>query len=160
MATCAHCGAALAEGAKFCSACGTSAGTNRGAGPAGTTSSTFAGIAPNLAALLSYILWPVACILFLLLEPYSKDKFVRFHSFQALFFGLASAGIAIALSPVTTILGLIPVLGVILNFLLWAVYIVGLFGLVIFLMYKAFIGERFLLPWIGPLAVQRAEKSS
>ena len=75
MATCSNCGAALPDGAKFCSTCGTGVGTNSEA------SGTFAGIAPHFAALLCYILWPVACLLFLILEPYSKDTFVRFHAF-------------------------------------------------------------------------------
>ncbi|HVA00556.1 MAG TPA: hypothetical protein VMV34_02775 [Terriglobia bacterium] len=119
-------------------------------------SATGTGIASNIVALLCYIFWPIICVLFLILEPYNKDKFVRFHAFQALFLGLFSIGLAIGLVILTTILALIPVLGWILNFLVWIAYAVGIFGLVIFLMYKAYNGEEYMVPWVGKLAAQQA----
>lgn len=132
MTTCAKCGATLADNANFCVSCGARVGASQTVATGGATGT---GIPPNIAALLCYILWPVACILFLVLDPYRRDKFVRFHAYQALYLGLVGAGVAIALSIVTVIL-----------------------GLVIFLMYKAYSGERYWVPGVGKLAAQKAEK--
>jgi uncharacterized membrane protein len=155
MAACAKCGALVSEDARYCPACGSAAHAPT------PENASFApgrpGLTPNVAALLSYLLWPVACLLFLLLEPYNKNRFVRFHAFQAFFLGLAGGAVGLVLLVVTTLLAAVPLLGWLLDFLLWAAFVAGFFGLVIFLMYKAYNGERYSLPWIGNLAAQQAE---
>ncbi|HUZ46387.1 MAG TPA: zinc-ribbon domain-containing protein [Terriglobia bacterium] len=153
MATCAKCGAALPDHANFCASCGARAGTSQ----VGTTAGA-AEIPSNIAALLCYIFWPVTSALFLILGPYRTDKFVRFHAYQALYLGLFGIGLGIALRIPTTILKLIPVLGGILNFLIWMVYGAGIFGLVIFVVLKAYRGEEYRIPVIGMLAAKKAEK--
>ena len=153
MATCAKCGADLPVHANFCASCGARAATSQ----AGTTAGA-AEIPSNIAALLCYILWPVACVLFLILGPYRTDKFVRFHAYQALYLGLFGIGLGIALRIPTTILKLIPVLGGIMNFLIWIVYGASIFGLLIFVIVKAYRGEQYRIPVIGILAAQKAEK--
>ncbi len=159
MATCGKCGAALANDAVFCSSCGSPARASAGTTPAGAASGlSLPGIASNVAGLLCYILWPVACIFFLIFGPYNKDKFVRFHAFQSLFLGLVAMGVAFALGIMTSILALIPVIGWILDTLVWTVYGAGLLGLAIFLIYKAYNGERYRVPVIGDRAAQQAEK--
>ena len=115
------------------------------------------GIAYNVAGLLCYILWPVACIIFLLVGPYNRNRFVRFHAFQAAFLGLAGILVAMALLIVTSILSLIPLLGWLMSSLVWMVYGTGLLVLAIVLMYKAYNGEQYRLPVIGELAVRQAE---
>lgn len=159
MATCAKCGATIGENAMFCGSCGTGVAAV-GETPQTVTSAGAAGsgISSNVAALLSYILWPIVCILFLVLAPYNKDKFVRFHAFQALFLGLAGIGLWIILLILTAILGVIPVIGWVLGLLLWLVFGLGMLGLVIFLMYKAYNGVRYVVPLIGSLAAQKSEK--
>jgi uncharacterized membrane protein len=157
MATCAKCGATLTDDANFCVSCGAPVRARAGAGPAETTAGA-ARLPSNIAALLCYILWPVACILFLVLDPYRRDKFVRFHAYQALYLVLVGIGLGIALRIPTTILKLIPVLGWVLNFLVWSAYGAGVFGLVLFVMYKAYRGEQYRIPLIGILAAQKAEK--
>jgi len=160
MATCTKCGAALADDAVFCSSCGSPARAGVGPSQPGAASGvSMPGIASNVAGLLCYILWPVACIFFLLLGPYNRDRFVRFHAFQSLFLGLAAIAVAMALGIMTSILALIPVIGWIMDTLAWAVYGAGLLILAIFLMYKAYNGERYRVTLIGDLAAQRAEKS-
>ena len=93
----------------------------------------------NLAAALAY-LWIMA-IIFPLLEPYNKDKFVRFHSFQALFLGLASIAGNIVLT-------VFPVLG-------WA--LVPLWSLLIVVLavvgaVKAYQNQTWRIPVIGDFA--------
>lgn len=116
------------------------------------------GIASNVAGLLCYILWPVASVFFLIFGPYNKDTFVRFHAFQGLFLGLAAIGVGIALSILTSILALIPLVGWLLSSLMWMVFGFGLLGLAISLMYKAYNGQWYRVPLIGDLAARRAGK--
>lgn len=116
------------------------------------------GIAFNVAGLLSYLLWPVACILFLLIGPYNRNRFVRFHAFQALFLGLAAIVVAVALQVMTSILALIPIIGWIAGGLLWIAYGITIVILVVMLMYKAYNGEQYGVAVIGNLARQQSEK--
>ena len=64
----------------------------------------------------------------------------------------------IAMVIISFILGMIPVVGAIVAILLWPLVSLGIFALVIFLMYKAYNEEKFMLPFIGNLAEQQAAK--
>jgi uncharacterized membrane protein len=134
---------------------GAGTGTNQPDAPSGLD---LPGIAFNVAGLLCYILWPVAPVFFLLVGPYNRNRFVRFHAFQAAFLWLGGIAVAIALQIVTSILGLIPVLGWIASGLIWIAFTITFFVLVIVMMYKAYNGEWYSLPVIGNLARQQAEK--
>jgi uncharacterized membrane protein len=159
MAACAKCGAELPADATFCNSCGSPANAGAATRRPGTTSGVnLPGIAFNVAGLLCYILWPVACILFLLVGPYNTNKFVRFHAFQAAFLGLAGIVAAIALQVLTSILALIPLLGWVVGSLVWIAYGITILVLVILLMVKAYNGERYSVPVIGDLATQQADK--
>jgi uncharacterized membrane protein len=165
MAACTKCGAPLNEGAAFCGSCGTpvaaapaATGASGGGAAAPAGSASTGGMSPNVAGLLSYILWPITSILFLVLEPYNKDKFVRFHAFQSLFFGIACFVTAIVVTILTFIIGLVPVVGWIIDILLHLVLWLGILALWIFLMYKAYNNEKFQLPVIGKIAEEQAGK--
>jgi len=146
MAFCTKCGGTIADGAAFCGACGAAQGTASAAPAAGSTAaptSAVGGLDSNIAAALAY-LW-IPAIAFLVLEPYNKDRFIRFHSFQSLAAGVVAMVIQIAL-------GLIPFLGWIIaipvSLLLLLVWLVCLF--------KAFSKAWFKLPMIGDWALQQA----
>ena len=85
------------------------------------------------------------------LDPNWKNRFVRFHSFQNIFFNLAWIVLWIALS----IIGNIPVLGW-ASLLIWP--LIGLGGLVVWvvLLLKAYQGQMFKLPVIGNMAEKQA----
>jgi len=51
----------------------------------------------NVAGALAYVTF-IPAIVFLVLEPYSKNRFIRFHSFQCLFFCGALFALGIVLS--------------------------------------------------------------
>jgi uncharacterized membrane protein len=93
----------------------------------------------------------VPAIIFLVIEPYNKSRFVRFHAFQSIFFAVAWTAIWIALSFV----GMIPVLGW-LTLLIWP--LLGLGGLVVWiiLLLKANQNQMFKLPVIGDMAEKQA----
>src|SRR3974390_3089927 len=81
MSNCGKCGANVSEGVKFCSNCG--APVNGLIIPAAGASGT--AIESNIAAVLAYVLGFITGIVFLVLEPYKHDSFVRFHAFQSIF---------------------------------------------------------------------------
>jgi len=157
MAVCAKCGATLNEGATFCGSCGQPVGAaGAPAGQVAPGAAAGTGMASNVAGLLAYILTPLTAILFLVLEPYTRDKFVRFHAFQALFLGIAAIGLSIVLTIISMILAIIPIVGWILGLILWLVFWLGLFVAWVYLMYKAYNNEKYMLPVIGKLAAQQA----
>jgi uncharacterized membrane protein len=96
------------------------------------------GLAPNVAALLSYLLGFITGIIFLVIEK--EDRFVRFHAMQST---LTFGGLF-----VINVLTFIPVLGWMIQLLLWPVSVI----LWILLMVKAYQKENFKLPIVGDLA--------
>jgi uncharacterized membrane protein len=93
----------------------------------------------------------IPAIIFLIVEPYNRSRFVRFHAFQSIFFAVAWTALWIALSFVAHI----PFLGW-LTILIWP--LVGLAGLVIWLvlLLKANQGQMWKLPVIGDMAEKQA----
>jgi len=136
---CESCGKEMGDAALFCPSCSKPV-TLPATGGAGTGARVqSAGLQSNLAGALAY-LW-ITAIIFLLVEPYNRDKFVRFHSFQALFLGLASIAGHIVLS-------VIPIIGWTLM-PLWSllVLVVALIAAV-----KAYQNQTWSIPVIGPFA--------
>src|ERR1700704_3330868 len=91
MAFCATCGAQV-EG-RFCAKCGSSVAAgapapNPMAGPAYSGPDTSA-MADNVAGALCYALGLITGILFLVLAPYNKNPYVKFHAFQSIFLCIA-----------------------------------------------------------------------
>ncbi|HKF23407.1 MAG TPA: DUF4870 domain-containing protein [Candidatus Angelobacter sp.] len=112
------------------------------------------GMSNNVAGLLCYIFGWITGLIFLLIEPYKNDKFVRFHAFQSIFFNVALIGVYILLAILGVILGFIH-LGLLL-IPLWLIVWVGILGTWIFLMVKAYGNQTFKLPIIGELAAKQA----
>jgi uncharacterized membrane protein len=108
----------------------------------------------NVASALCYFFGWLSGVLFLVLAPYNTNKTIRFHAFQSIFFNIAVIALWIVMAIVGAILGHIPVLGPILMLLIYGV--MGFFGLWLFLMYKAYNKEKFVIPVIGPLAEKQA----
>jgi uncharacterized membrane protein len=146
MAFCSECGTQVAEGVQFCTSCGKPMGARpaAAAAPAG-------GLADNVAGLLAYITI-IPAIIFLVIEPFNKNRFVRFHAFQCLF--IAATGFVIGI--VFMILGFVPFLGLLMipvSFLVW----IGFIVLVILCMVRAYQGQKFKLPVIGDMAEKQAD---
>ncbi len=141
MAFCTGCGKEVAAGAASCPNCGQAGAGGSVSAPVAASSS---GLTDNVAGALAYVTI-IPAIIFLVMEPYNKNKFIRFHAFQCLFFVLACFVLGIVLM-------FIPILGAIVGLLLW----VGEIGLWIILVLKAYQGQKFKLPVIGDLAEQQA----
>lgn len=115
--------------------------------PAGTST----GLQPNVAGALAYLFGAITGIIFLVMEK--KSPFVRFHAAQSIGIFLFFIVFGFGLGILSMALGAIPVIGVlagILFFLLSLVLGFGGFLLWLFLMYKAFQGEEWEFPLVGP----------
>ena len=143
MAFCSSCGAQIPAGASVCPAC------NRSTAPVAATGQT-SGLTDNVAGALAYVTI-IPAIVFLVLDPYNKNRFIRFHAFQCIFFAVAWCALWIVLS----IIAHIPFLGW-LTILIWP--LIGLAGFVIWmvLVLKASQGQVFKLPVIGDMAEKQA----
>jgi uncharacterized membrane protein len=100
-------------------------------------------------AALTYLLGFVTGVIFLYLEPYSQDDFVRFHARQSIIFSIACFAVNVILSVFVAILP--GALGGLLAGLQRLVDIAfAIFWL--FLMYKAYSGERYRIPELADWA--------
>jgi uncharacterized membrane protein len=138
----------MPDTAAYCPGCGRAMSLGeRAQGTAGALPETVAGA-------IAYFLLPA--IVFLLVEPYSKNRFVRFHSFQCLGVCLAAVVVGALLRVVGFLLFFIPVVG---HMLVWLVsMVVGLafFTVWAVLVVKALQGEMFKLPLVGEFAERQA----
>jgi uncharacterized membrane protein len=101
------------------------------------------GLSDNAAGALAYVTI-IPAIIFLLVEPYSKSSYVRFHSWQSIFLGIAA--FAISFINIIPILGqIIFLLGMLVLFVAWIIVLL-----------KALKGERYKLPFIGNYAEKQA----
>ncbi len=99
---------------------------------------------PKVAATIAYFGGMMSGIVFLIAEK--EDRFVRFHAMQSTITFLGVLVLHLVL------LGL-PLVGR----MLYKPFIVGVVGLWFFLMFKAFTGRTYKLPYIGDLAEQQVK---
>ena len=151
MAFCSACGAEV-SGAAFCPKCGAAQGA--AAAPAGAVAaSPTEGLDENVAGLLCYVLGWVTGLIFFLID---KRPFVRFHAIQSIGMSIALFAVYLVIGVLFTMLHFMS-----MGFLALAIYpLLGLlvFALWIFMMYKAYQHEKFMLPIIGPIAANMAGK--
>jgi len=150
MAFCPNCGTSV-DG-RFCAKCGASVGQDSaaaGVAPSSTPpppGAATSGMNDNVAGCLAYI--PIVGIIFLLIEPYNRNKAIRFHAFQGLFLLAATIAVSIVMSVIASVIwGLV--------FLMPFINLIFV-GIWIFLMFKTYSGERIVLPVIGPIAEKQA----
>jgi uncharacterized membrane protein len=174
MPVCGACGSDVGEGVKFCPKCGqpqavaaASPGGDYAAGGGGGYTSGGGGYAASAPAATSTgsndnVLGAVAyitiipAILFLVLEPYNKNRFIRFHAFQCLFLALAGFVLSIANMVLSMVMGFVPVVGWIIALVLGFGIPIGLFVVWLLAVIKAYQGQQYRLPVIGDLAAKQA----
>lgn len=174
MSFCQTCGTSLPDGSPTCTACGATHGVAAagaapgpipgaipgpipGTIPAAPLPAAGAGLTPNVAGALAYLVGAITGILFLVIDPFKNDRFVRFHAFQSIFFNLAWIAFWIVWSILGLMLsavshGLFFIIQLPINLLIS----IGGFCLWIYLMYTAYQGKTFQLPVIGALAASQA----
>jgi uncharacterized membrane protein len=112
-------------------------------------------LAENVAGMLAYFTI-IPAIVFLLIEPYNRNRFVRFHSFQCLFAAAALIVIDVALAIASSIIHLVPGIGWLITALLWPLYGLAIFALWLLLVIKAYQHEMYKLPFVGDFAEKQA----
>ena len=150
MPYCPSCGSPV-EG-RFCGKCGAPVGTPVGTAapqPPYSTAPASSGLQQNVASALCYLAGFITGIIFLVLEPYNRDKTIRFHAFHSIFLSIAWFVFWFAINLFFGIvhfgfLMLTPLIG-----LAWIV-------LWLYMMFAAYQGRKVVLPVIGPLAEQQA----
>jgi uncharacterized membrane protein len=147
---CRNCGVEVIAGAAFCPSCGRPVACE----PTSVRRAVASPRLPqNIAGALCYLASFVTGALFLALQAYRDDRFVRFHAFQATFLGVICFVAYIVISVLAEFLpGM-------LRPAVWSsrrVLGFGLALLTLLLMNKACKHERLKLPVIGELAEEQA----
>ena len=137
MAFCPSCGTQIADGATCPKCAGRAAQSTTAVVP------VTGGLTDNVAGALAYVTI-IPAIVFLMLEPFNKKRFVRFHAFQSIFFFVAWIVIGIGLS----FIGYVP--------FLWTAVRLACFVIWLILVLKAYQGQMFKLPVIGDIAEKQA----
>jgi uncharacterized membrane protein len=114
------------------------------------------GLQPNVAGLLCYVVGFITGIVFLAIAPYNQNKFVRFHAWQSIFLNIAWFAFWILEMIVSTVLLTVSFAFSALLGLLSLVISLAFLVLWVMLMVKAYQGQKWVLPIIGPLAEKQA----
>lgn len=112
------------------------------------------GLSSNAAAGIAYLTF-IPAIVFLILEPYNRNSFVRFHAWQSIFLNIAAFVINLGLS---FVLGVAFAYTPLLHLAFWPMLDLLWFVVWLMCMINAFNGKRFSLPVIGALAAQQASR--
>lgn len=105
---------------------------------------TSIGLTENVGGMLCYIF--IIGLIFLFMEK--ENRFIRFHALQAVF-------LAVAIFLISVVIGFIPVIGIIFSLLLGPLA----FALMIFMMYQAYQGKYYKLPFIGDMVENQLDKA-
>ena len=102
------------------------------------------GLKKETSGALCYVLGPITGVLFLIIE---NDPFVRFHAIQSIvvFVGMFAIQAMLGLTIILAVL--VPLVGII-SFVLW-----------LMLIYKAWQGEEWEVPFLGKFARQILKKA-
>ena len=168
MSFCPSCGTALAGDTRFCQSCGSAADAAVAVAASGSGSDAVIAMSrpatiqqktmeTNLVGALTYLAGFITGIVFLVLDPYKSNSFVRFHAFQSILFNIAWVAfwivwmiLSAVLTPLTAgVFGLIALP-------MMLIFSLAGFGIWLFLMYQAYQQKLFKLPIVGRFAAQHA----
>jgi len=151
MPFCASCGAPV-EG-RFCPKCGAAivAGTSAPS-PGPYVAPVASPMQDNVAAALCYVLGFVTGIIMLVMEPYSRNRSIRFHAFQSIFLSVAVIAADIVLRIV-----LYPILPWSLFYPLSSLFGLACLAVWLYTIIWAYQAKTLVLPVIGPLAQKQAQ---
>ena len=101
------------------------------------------GLNKNVAGALAYVLGPITGVVFLILE---KDPFVRFHAVQSIVVFLGLFILQAVMGMTIVLIALVPLVGI-AGFILW-----------LLLIYKAWQGQEWEVPFLGKIVRQLVAK--
>ena len=121
-----------------------------GSGPTGSTS---LGVAPNVAGLLCYAPCCIGLIFSIVAVIVEKqNRFLRFHAFQGLLFHGALFVVVVAVQILLILVGFVSAGLALIGHMLWLLVALGILGVEILLMVKAYNNEEYELPTLGAMA--------
>jgi uncharacterized membrane protein len=153
---CTRCQFQMPETAAFCPGCGLATQPDAHAQGNARAQGKVGALPENVAGALAYVAF-LPAIVFLLVEPYRTNRYVRFHSVQCLLASGVGFLFAILIRLVSRILFLIPVLGPLLFVIVNMVMLLALLLVWLVLVVKAFQGEMFRIPLLGDFADRYAD---
>ncbi len=112
----------------------------------------------NVAGALAYILGFITGIIFLVLEQYKNDRFVRFHAMQSIFYSVACIVIMMVWGFVWSALFAITGSFSLILTPVWILLRLGMFIYWLYLMYQAYSNREYRIPFIGDLAAKQVPK--
>ncbi len=89
------------------------------------------------------------------MAPYNQNRTIKFHAWQSILFSVAAIAISIVFSIFVMSIGYGFGLFTIIT-MFYLIFRLALFVLWLFVMYKAYSGQKFMLPIIGPFAEKQA----
>jgi uncharacterized membrane protein len=143
--SCPECAAQMPENAAFCPGCG------RPMLPVAPARGKVGFLPENIAGALAYFTF-IPALIFLTLDPYRRNLFVRLHSVQCLLLWAVGLAVSALLRLVAYVLFWIPIVGPLLVYLMCVVAPLAAFFLWMVLVAKAAQGQAFKLPVIGDIA--------
>ncbi len=169
MSACQSCGTAIAADTRFRQSCGSPTELRSDASISPVENPAEIAVMPppvetgsktmdtNLVGALTYLAGFITGIIFLVLDPYKSNSFVRFHAFQSIFFNVAWIAfwivwmvLSAVLTPLTAgVFGLIALP-------LMLIFSLAGFGIWLFLVYQAYQQKLFRLPLVGKFAAEHA----
>jgi uncharacterized membrane protein len=147
--SCPDCAAQMPAGVRFCPGCG------RLMQVIGDAPGKVGVLSENVAGALAYFTI-LPAILFLSLEPYRKNLFVRFHALQCCLYTAAMVLLAIGLRLADYVLFVISVVGPFLVVVIDVLAALAAILLWFVLVAKAWRGEMFKIPVLGVFAERYA----
>jgi uncharacterized membrane protein len=109
------------------------------------------GLSDNSAGGLAYVTI-IPAIIFLIVPPYNRSSYVRFHAWQSIFLTIAYIVVDVGLH---IFLRFIPFMGL-AGLVIFPLFSLAMFILWVFVLLKAFNGQRIKLPLVGDLAEKQA----
>jgi uncharacterized membrane protein len=111
--------------------------------PQPTSPAASSGLSDNAAGALAYVTI-IPAIIFLVMEPYNRNPFIKFHAWQNIFLCVVVV--------VLGVIGIIPILGWIIFFVGWlAVFVFWIIAIL-----QASKGVKYKIPVIGNIAEKQA----
>jgi uncharacterized membrane protein len=148
---CPDCAAEMPEAATFCPGCGRPMSVP-------TRARAKVGIlTENIAGALAYFTF-LPALVFLFLKPYSRNRFVCFHSVQCLLFCGAAILAGLALKVAALLLLFIPTVGQLFMVVVSMVMVLAAMAIWLVLVVKAAQGEMFKLILLGNFAQKQSDQ--
>lgn len=141
---CSYCAATMPEISEFCPGCGRSVHAKQ-----------FVAIGLRDAVLggLAYVA-VIPAILFLAVPALRSSRFVRFHSWQSIFFAISTTVLVLASRLLFVTFSMLPVVGFLIAWLSLGIGFLAVLTLWAVLVAKAAQGHTYELPVIGPIAAR------